>query len=403
MRKPLVQETSDRPPTIHSNEPGSFPWSVLHDRHPELIRRVLDSNPYPPRHQHRLRLLLEQATGGVIEPLDDAAGDHERWREWARPYLGKRWYDVPWLWAESYFYRKVLAAVGYYDPGPWQGVDPFAPIKDAELRGAGVEAELAGLDELTDLPDVEVDRAVLEAALWGNRADLGFRMVADGATDAATDGATDGATPGTIVDDSARLWSLLDPARPGKVCVIADNAAQELLPDLILVDHLLHSGRADVVVLHVKPYPYYVSDATTADTLACLRRLSAAHGQASVRGQRLAEAIRTGRLTLATHPFWCAPLTFHAMPGDLRANFADASLTIVKGDLNYRRLVDDRVWAPTTPFGELAAYFPSAVAALRILKSDVVAGLPAPAVETLDATSDDWRTSGSYALIQVRS
>jgi hypothetical protein len=389
-----VDGTSDRPPMILGNEPGSFPWGVLHDRHPALIRRVLDANPYPPRHQRRLRLLLEQATSGLIEPLDDTADDHERWREWARPHLGRRWYGVPWLWAESYFYRKLLAAVGYFDPGPWQGVDPFAPIKDSELRGDGVDAELAGLDELTDLADDALDSAVLQAALWGNRADLGFRMTA---TTRA------GATPGTIVDESPRLWSLLDPARPGKVCVIADNAAQELLPDLILIDHLLLTGRADAMVLHVKPYPYYVSDAITADTLACLRRLGEAGGQASVRGKRLVEAVRTGRLTLATHPFWCAPMTFHAMPDDLRASLGEASLTIVKGDLNYRRLVDDRLWARTTPFDALAAYFPTPVAALRILKSDVVTGLPAETVESLDATSDDWRTSGTYAMIQVRT
>jgi hypothetical protein len=384
----------DAPPVILSNRPGSFPWSVLHDRHPELIRRVLASNPYPPRLQARLAAFVAQATDGVIEPLDDTADDHDQWRAWAEPHLGRRWYDVPWLWAESYFYRKLLAAVGYFDPGPWQGIDPFAPIKDAELRGAGVEAELAGLDELTDLADDALDRVVVQAALWGNAADLGFRMTAG---EAST-----GSTPGTIIDDSPRLWSLLDAAGAGKVCVIADNAGRELLPDLILVDHLLHTGRTGQVVLHVKPYPYYVSDATTADTLACLRRLSAAPGQAAVRGQRLAEAVRTGRLTLATHPFWCAPLTFHAMPDDLRSDFAGASLTIVKGDLNYRRLVGDRGWPATTPFGALTAYFPSEVAALRILKSDVVAGLTTTSVETLDATSDDWRTSGTHALIQVR-
>ena len=40
---------------------------------------------------------------------------------------------MPFLAAESCFYRQLLHAVGYFAPGPWQGVDPFRPFKLAEL------------------------------------------------------------------------------------------------------------------------------------------------------------------------------------------------------------------------------------------------------------------------------
>ncbi|MFG2500802.1 hypothetical protein ACGFSB_21625 [Streptomyces sp. NPDC048441] len=29
-------------------------------------------------------------------------------------------------WAESFFYRKLLAALGYFSPGAWQGIDRFS-------------------------------------------------------------------------------------------------------------------------------------------------------------------------------------------------------------------------------------------------------------------------------------
>jgi hypothetical protein len=90
------------------------------------------------------------------------------------------------------------------------------------------------------------------------------------------------------------------------------------------------------------------------------------------------------------------------MPADLRADFASATLTVMKGDLNYRRLVEDRHWPPTTPFAAATAYFPGPVAALRTLKSDVVTGLPADVVSDLDASGGAWRTSGAYGLVQVR-
>jgi hypothetical protein len=91
------------------------------------------------------------------------------------------------------------------------------------------------------------------------------------------------------------------------------------------------------------------------------------------------------------------------MPDDLRREFAAADLTLLKGDLNYRRLVGDRLWPPTTPFARPTAYFPGPVAALRTLKSDVITGLD-PHTETtlVEAEGQRWRTSGAHALIQVR-
>ena len=89
------------------------------------------------------------------------------------------------------------------------------------------------------------------------------------------------------------------------------------------------------------------------------------------------------------------------MPADLAAEFEQASLTILKGDLNYRRLVGDRDWPPTTPFTDVASYFPGTVAALRTLKSDVITGLDPATVAELDATGQPWRTDGSHGLIQI--
>jgi len=147
-----------------------------------------------------------------------------------------------------------------------------------------------------------------------------------------------------------------------------------------------------------------VSDATTADVLATVDRLRAAPGQtAALIGRRLWHAMNRGLLAVRTHPFLCAPLPFHDMPDALKSELSDATMTIVKGDLNYRRLVGDRLWDATTPFAELVAHFPSPAAALRTLKSDVVVGLDTPTVTELDTTGEPWRTNGKYGLIQVHA
>jgi hypothetical protein len=90
------------------------------------------------------------------------------------------------------------------------------------------------------------------------------------------------------------------------------------------------------------------------------------------------------------------------MPADLAKDFADATVTIMKGDLNYRRLVGDRAWPASTPFEAVTDYFPGPVAAVRTLKSDVVVGIPADTLSGLDASGERWRTSGAHALIQAR-
>ena len=106
---------------------------------------------------------------------------------------------------------------------------------------------------------------------------------------------------------------------------------------------------------------------------------------------------------MRAHPFSCAPLPYADMPADLRREFAAADLTVLKGDLNYRRLVGDRLYPATTPFADVTAYFPGPVAALRTLKSDVVVGLDPATEAALDAADGDrWRTRGTHALVQVR-
>ncbi|MCX4096295.1 damage-control phosphatase ARMT1 family protein [Nocardia sp. alder85J] len=382
--------SDDEAPVILAGAPDTFARSVFHDRHPKLIERVVEAHPYGERERAALRALLAETLHGTVEPLRTAALDAEDWAWWGEPWWGRTWGELPFLWAESYFYRRLLEATGYFGPGIWAGIDPFGPTKAAELDSAAVTAELAALDELADAPEAAARDALLLSALWGNQADLGFQLVAG----------SDTRSDGLLVDDRRELWAALTAAPAAGLHLIADNAGRELLPDLALLDHLLTSGTVATATVWLKPQPYFTSDATMSDLLAALRRLRAAGGAAGRLGDRLWQAQCNGALTARTHEFFCAPLGFDEMPNDLRAAFDGAALTVCKGDLNYRRLVGDRYLPPTTLFADLVGYFPSPVAALRTLKSDVIAGLSADRVAALDATGQPWRSNGEHALIQ---
>jgi hypothetical protein len=374
--------------------PGSFAWKVFHERHPTMLEKVSTALPFGAGERDRLADLLRESTQGIVAPLDDAAPDRRDWAEWAEGFVGKPWSECPFLWAESYFFRKLLAATGYFAPGPWRGIDPFAPMKNAELRSTATAETLTAFNALPELDEADRDTAVLQAAVWGNRADLAFQMSANHHGSAAA--------TGLVTGGDRAAWSLLDARREsGPVHVVADNSAGELAADLVLIDHLLTTGRAEHVVLHVKPNPYYVSDATPADVLDVLRHLIGLPGEAAAIGRRIWDGLRSGRIEVRDHPFFCAPFDYRAMPDDLRAEFARASVTILKGDLNYRRLVGDRYWPVTTPFADVAAHFPSPVVALRVLKSEVAVGLDGATVASLDENDETWRTSGAHALIQT--
>lgn len=188
-------------PTITAAVPGSFEWDVFHERHPKLIRQVLDTTPYTSVEQALLQQLLVESTTGVIKPLPETAHDRADWLAWGEHFYGRPWGEAPFLWSESYFYRRLLEAVGYFGSGAWCGVDPFAPVKNAELMGQTVDEELRALADLTGGPG-DHHEALLVAALWGNRADLSFQLQLS-----AT--AAEARSEGILVDDSALLWSAL--------------------------------------------------------------------------------------------------------------------------------------------------------------------------------------------------
>ncbi len=381
------------PAELLNNDPHGFAWGVWHDRTPKLVTQIRDAHPYGPRQRRALDALLQEIASGLIRPLGPDAHDHDLWASWGAGYFGKPWLDTPFLWSESYFYRRLLDAIGFFEPGPWRWLDPFEYLKSAELRDPALEPDLAALDDVQHLGTGDQERAIMLASLWGNRADLGFRM-------GTSSGSGDIESARVIVDQSADVWTALGP--DANVAVVTDNAGRELLADLVLIDHLLQHRYAASVSLHVKPWPYYVSDATAADVVACLRRLALTRGAASKIAHRVDEAMAQGWVSLYTHEFYCAPWSFHRMPVDVATQFEHASLTILKGDLNYRRLVGDRDWPPTTPFADVVSYFPGSLAVLRTLKSDVITGLDAVTVADLDATGQPWRTDGSHGLIQVQ-
>jgi hypothetical protein len=94
---------------ITGSEPGSFAHHVICERHPAIIKDVQTTYPYPRLQQAQLDELEHETLHGTITHLPDTAGDREYWDASGGAFYGRRWTDVPFLWAESYFPNRLLA------------------------------------------------------------------------------------------------------------------------------------------------------------------------------------------------------------------------------------------------------------------------------------------------------
>lgn len=386
------------PPPLMMTEPGSFAHRTLTQRWPAIARRVISENDFPPDIIASLEALSQDLFTGLIRPLEDDQGpDLEAWAIYLEPFMGKPWLTVPWYFAEVYFYRRLLEATRYFQPGPWQGVDPFTRQKQASLSGAiaNLQTNPAPIyPQGAEEPDSEILSFHLYQSLWGNQADLSLNPSEPTAQSPKT-------ASHILVDDQPRLIDHLQRRPLARIDLIADNAGLELISDLALANFLLSNQAASEIYLHLKAHPTFVSDATIQDVEHTLASLATSPNPELQRlAQQLKEHRTAGRLHLGADPFWTAPLAFWEIPQTLRQQLAPAKVVLIKGDANYRRLLGDRHWPFTTAFAEIVCYFPAPLVALRTLKSEVAAGLAAAQVASLNAKDSEWLTNGSWGLIQ---
>ncbi|KAI9220892.1 hypothetical protein BC828DRAFT_405398 [Blastocladiella britannica] len=417
-----------RPPLAGKNT-GSFAFYTIRDRLPVILTRVIDDLnkatmaldfEAEPEKLKQGKACIESLSGfryamqrdRPIEPLDDDLPDCQAWNDYLALYVdGAGHFQAPWLIQECYMYRRIrsiLAASPH-----WRNYDPFAGEKAASLaRSIPVLVTLAAhVQALSDrhLQDHyhgPILTELLMLSLWGNAVDLSLLAGSDtGDTEALGNKMVKEASAGIVINNLDVAVPVLAELTGARVDIVLDNAGFELTADLFLADYLVKSGIARRVTLHAKSYPWFVSDTTPADLDQTLTTL-APHLPEQVAAWRA--HLASGAWVVETTPFWTYPHAYHHLLHDLEATttLRAADYIIFKGDLNYRKLVFDCQWEPTTPFmdaiGPLAE--PGALppfVSLRTCKSDVCVGLSVESANNM-AKISDWMTSGKYAVVSYK-
>lgn len=280
-----------------------------------------------------------------------------------------------------------------------------------------------------------------EICLWGNATDLSLltNISIDDIKNLQGVEARRKAEKNVLVNDLPAAFAVLNKAlKAGKherrVDFILDNAGFELYVDLVLAGYLLSTGLATTVVLHPKSIPWFVSDVVPADIAALLNALASPQdfyskaseddGPAPPLQKEEAEQLEflfqhwsrfhaDGKLVIRPHRFWTEGGSYRRLPHTAPELFEDlkqSELVIFKGDLNYRKVVGDLMWDPTTPFSEAIGQLGNdmRILALRTCKGDVIVGLPPGKDEELRAMDDGggdsgarkWGWIGKWAVIQ---
>lgn len=215
-----------------------------------------------------------------------------------------------------------------------------------------------------------------------------------------------------LCDDSESVYEFLKilgskKKKHKRFDIICDNCGKELFSDLFLACYFLYLGLANEVVFHVKKYPFFVSDATENDFGFLLQSILTKDKDI----EECRDYLNSGKIKVETNVFWTSPRTFNELKetdSDLYKELTESSLIIVKGDLNYRRLVEDKNWNYDESFIKLTenVFGNVPILAPRVIKSDVLVGVSsamyhlAKSTESVNSSIENsFKANGKWAVI----
>lgn len=396
------------PEPLKGSDPNSFAFSTITDRLPRMIDRIIKEENFSSRVRASLEKLRDDIPTSHIRQLTDfQAPDGAYWNAYLEKFWGKNWLQIPWFFAETYFYRRVLEATEYFIKSPFYHQDPFSEEKRRSLHHSWEEIQLMAESFIRGAtnsgPTLEEFSSHIYRALWGNQADLSMWSSESG-LQPKTESIS--GSNFVILDQcqSAHNYLASVPAGPQQIDIVLDNIGLELLGDLCLADYFLNSYQSVKIILHVKAHPTFVSDAIESDVFHMIQSLASDRlNPVRALGTRLQNYLTNSRIMLTTNWFWTSPLSGWEMPKALWGQLRKSDLVIWKGDANYRRLLGDRHWPYQTRLAEIIWYAPTAFLAIRTLKANVVCGLSYIQNRTLERQDPDWMINGKWGLIQFQS
>ena len=332
------------------------------------------------------------------------------------------WFKAPWLFTECYMYRRIREALllckskfRFYDAYIESKKEAYNSTEKTIISLFGGLCSLNVNNDERNFDELKSKHEnILLVSLWSNKNDLSLSSGQDNGhkTNNLLE-QLEHLKKYLLVNQTNEIWEHVVSVQKheGKQLrrfdLILDNTSMEFIADLILSDFLLRNNLFDQVNLHAKSYSWFVSDVTPDDFDFVIERLQRVNSlfvnQFLI---RLKTYQREKRLNFTTNSFWTSPYSFAEMrriDESLYEELSKSDLLLMKGDLNYRKLLGDLDWPHDTPLSVAIQDFnPCSFAALRTLKCDLVANLNLNDAHLKQVKENDknWMISGDYGIIQ---
>jgi damage-control phosphatase, subfamily III len=362
-----------RKPLLHSAKiKGSFAEFTINSRFPKIFNSVFPDMDYEfhikntkirdgltNQNINKIKFLLQQ----TIDYSDYSIHDF--------------FHEASFFLAEFYFYHHMQSLANYEKTL----IDHWKPMKEKDFlsRTQNIET-FYGLFKNKEMSHENFRRQIL-FAVSGNSEDLSLLE-------------TRNKNHSFVIDDSDRLYNYIQKGGHERFDIFCDNSGNELLADISLALFLIGSEKVGKIYFHFKPSPIFVSDALSDDFDFIVMNVSE-----EIRSY-IKELISENKIILETNEFWDNPLFYSEMPFDLKNELSNSDLWIVKGDLNYRRFVEDRLWANDQDIHDICSYLPANALLLRVIKSEVLVSVNNDLFKSIKEESPDFQINGKWGLIQ---
>jgi len=359
------------------------PYTIA-SRFPKLVSNLLEQQENQ-KYKQSLELLKE------INKIEFIIGKHSEYKIWNKyiaKFNDKNIHNVPFLFAEFYFYWKILDATNYFETK----IDPFRNQKQASA--------LKATNSIQDLVKFVFDKNItindkweniFTNLLWSNReGDLSQISMLSSKSNSEKEQ--------ILINDTLKSHDFIK-NNCYQVDFILDNSGYELATTLVLVFFLFENKLVKDINLHAKKYPFFVSD-TTIEDINFMLKIFAEHSDENI--NYMAETLTSylnKNLKVYDDEFWTEPINFDN--DKIKNKLYRSHLVIIQGDLNYRRLIGDNLWAYDMDINLLTKYFPTNFLIIRTLKSEVLVNVPYEKVQEISENNPQWLTDGSYGIIQL--
>lgn len=341
--------------------------------------------------------------------------------QYARNNVSNFFIDAPFIDVEHYFYFYILHHVNNsHGENTGEITDPYRESKISSMQKDYFSTSGTHKSKIKELLDLglKIKNCAGDRKQEENLGRLLKMNLSANSTDLSQLFWEQFSEVTAAIDDSKEFWTdyASDLGGTSKINILVDNFGIEFLSDIILGYYfILKKGRdTDIeIIYHVNELPIFVSDVRSGDEKLLFDILSSLT-ENNEEYTALLDDIRSfiGTKLIFRPDFFCnMPNNYNIISKPEYKNirelsaikdiFNSSNLLIVKGDLNYRRMVGDKNYNPNKKIESRIGYIKCPVLIIRSFKSDcTLLGRKGREFLRNKNIEQDWQSSGKYGIIQ---